>query len=112
MVNDTLALSNIEELEIVGNIIDISTIPLRRCTKLKKVTLPDRLSVIPSNMFCECSSLENVIIPRRVKKIEKNAFFNSGIKRINIPVTVEYIDKDAFDGCDNLTEFNISTYKF
>lgn len=53
------------------------------CTSLKNVVIGNKVKTIRTEAFKGCSSLTEINLPISVVLIEKNAFLNSGIKRIN-----------------------------
>ena len=54
---------------------------------------------IPSSTFWGCEALETVEITGRPEYIGSNAFYDSGLKNINIPSSVKTIDYAAFARC-------------
>lgn len=83
------------------------------CQDLSYVKLPNKLSKIPANMFGDCISLHNIDLPSSIKEIEYNAFYMSGINKIEIPSSCETIGNSAIDSCPNLRsiKFKNPTYK-
>ena len=78
------------------------------CFNLEKVDLSQtKLEVIPESCFELCSKLADIKIPN-VTKIDKNSFYLSGIKSINIPEATEVIADDAFRLCSDLISFDVS----
>ena len=54
--------------------------------------------------------IPNFNIPDGVEKIESKAFKNTSISGvINIPYTIKEIEENAFDGCKNITSYNVSS---
>ena len=94
-----------------------------KCVNLETVDLPDSITHIGSNAFSYCSTIDSAIIPAGVKDM-RDAFAYSGVKSvtlmgnpdmwyhafsdcenlnvINLPDTIENINKCAFEGCRNL----------
>lgn len=60
--------------------------------------LPSALEIIEEEAFMDNASLDKVVLPEGLRRIENRAFANSTISSINLPVSVEYIAKDAFSG--------------
>lgn len=69
-----------------------------RCDTLEEVYLPDSMNVIPDEMFKYDTNLEYVYIPESVYSIGAEAFYRSGIKRIDLPISLELIGDSAFSG--------------
>ena len=62
---------------------------------------------IPENTFAMMSGIDTVIIKDGVTGIGDGAFAGSGITSVQIPGSVEYIGKNAFDGCVDLSSVTI-----
>lgn len=67
------------------------------CTKINTIVLPKNLKVIKEATFTDCYSLVRVTLPQNLEIIEERAFFSTGLYTINIPDSVYYIAKDAFE---------------
>lgn len=75
--------------------------------KLKSITLPKSLTMIPGGAFCGCSSLTSIDIPDGVTSIGADAFAGCSLTSINIPDGVTIIQSGTFGGCSSLTSINI-----
>ena len=76
--------------------------------KLKSITLPKSLTMIPGSAFNGCSSLTSIDIPDGVTSIGAFAFGGcSSLTSINIPDGVTIIKYGTFGGCSSLTSINI-----
>ncbi len=69
---------------------------------LQSVALPKDLTEVGDSMFNLCSQLREVTIPAGVKRIGSEAFFDSGIRTINLPGNLESIGWYAFGYCRRL----------
>ena len=58
--------------------------------------------VIGERMFYQCAKLQAMELPKAVTSIQKSAFANSGLKKIDIPNNVLNIGEDAFAYCSSL----------
>lgn len=103
-----------EFFEIKNNHL-VSLKPAFKEEDIKYLFIPDSVSEICNNVFCE-NAFELVHIPNTIKKIPEYCF--SGcykLKYVNIPDTVKQIENYAFYGCTSLEEVilpNISTLKY
>ncbi len=130
-----LSESNVEEISLPEEGIDINADAFRNATKLyvvknlnkanilssdylfmgccslRDVNLPAGLELIGSSMFCGCTSLENIIINKNVREIDADSFLGCiNLNKVNVEEgsKLENIEKGAFAGCKNLECFNIS----
>ena len=67
------------------------------------LVLPEGTKVIEAEAFYGDTSIREVVLPEGVETIGERAFANSGVTKVNLPESVEYIAPDAFDGCDGVT---------
>ena len=74
--------------------------------KLKSITLPKSLTMIPGGAFQGCSSLTSIDIPDGVTSIGASAFAGCRLTSIDIPDGVTIIQSGTFAGC-RLTSINI-----
>jgi hypothetical protein len=58
--------------------------------------------IIGQKMFYECLKLQTMVLPSTVTSIQKNAFANTGLKKIDIPNSVLRVEEDAFAYCNTL----------
>ena len=68
-------------------------------TGFTEITIPDGITVIDRNTFCECANLKNVTIPDSVEEIGKNAFsVCQSLKNITVPETVKILEDKFYGG--------------
>ncbi|NLK86033.1 MAG: leucine-rich repeat domain-containing protein [Clostridiaceae bacterium] len=78
------------------------------CAALESVEIPDSVTYIGDFAFAFCTGLSNVTIPGSVKTIENSAFFKcTKLTSVTIGEGVNYIDLHAFRGCTGLTDLSI-----
>lgn len=78
-------------------------------TNLKKVKLPNTLTMIGYYAFRGCSSLVDITLPDSLKDIEGGAFIGCAFKSIKIPDRVVRVGgSDLFAGCTNLESVQLS----
>ena len=123
---------NLKSLTISDSVTEMEDFQLFECKNLEFVRLPKHLHKIYEYMFYNCKQLKTVIIQDEVERIEENAFthcksltslklpdsltyigtfaFNQcGLKEIEIPDSVKYIDFGAFDDIlEKFTRFQIT----
>jgi hypothetical protein len=69
------------------------------------VTIPASVEVICESCFAECFSLTFVIFENvsKLSRIEKEAFYGTGLVTIEIPESVQVIGERCFSWCQSLT---------
>ena len=80
---------------------------IQYCPRSKKgeVILPDTVTGINAEAFCDCSQIAKIHIPSKVTKIGSLAFYNcSALSEITIPESVAAINNNAFTNCTELKE--------
>ena len=121
---------NIESVVISGAV-DVPRDMFGKCAGLKKVTLKNGVRSIGEDAFRDCSSLESVIfentvlekisdgafwgcsalssiaLPDSVTEIEKYAFFETGLRNIQLPEKLTLIGAYAFCNCKNLKQVQL-----
>ena len=77
-------------------------------TGLKSVTIPDSVTYIGGDAFCQTHLSGNLVIPNSVTYIGWNAFSGcSGLTSVSIGNSVTTIASGAFYNCNGLTELRI-----
>lgn len=64
---------------------------------------PASLLTIEDEAFMGAANLNEVIIAEGIKTIGARAFASSSLRKITLPVSLESISDDAFEGCMALT---------
>ena len=104
---------NIRDLIIIGVLIGdkitiIGSNAFLNCSSLQNVTIENSVTSIESGAFQGCSNLTSVIIPEGVTKINNYTFSNCrSLTSINIPNSVTSISSSVFQECGSLTSINI-----
>ena len=73
---------------------------------LTQVTLPDDMTFIPGYAFKNCN-LTSITFPSKLYRINWYALAGNNFTEMIIPETITWLDSGAFDGCENLTKFQI-----
>lgn len=72
------------------------------CTALEEVVIGDNVTIIPNNLFDNCSSLKKVSMSNSVKSIGNYAFSTTALETVMIPENVTFMGDGAFSSCDSL----------
>lgn len=89
-----------KEIEIPNTISKIGANAFCDCDYLEKVVLPENLKVIEPGTFKYCPSLKEVILPSSLEEIGDEAFFECRLSEINFPENLTKIGKSAFTAND------------
>ena len=90
-----VGITKIEESTFTGN-------------PLKNIDIPEGVTEIGVNSFCDCKSLKSITIPCSVKNIGSMAFqYSSNLITVIMPRSITSIGSYAFDGCYNLSSITI-----
>lgn len=79
------------------------------CHNLSSVTLPKNLKTIGMLAFYENYALKNIDLPETLERIEDSAFQHSGLQTLVLPNSVNYLEKNCFDFCDQLESLTLSS---
>ena len=79
------------------------------CEDLKHVDILAEITGISAAMFYNCSSLTQITLPNSVEYIGEEAFANSGLLTMVLPLSISEIDEDAFRNCDSLVSISMPT---
>lgn len=98
----------LQSVEIPSSVTLIDMQAFCRCTALTSVALP-KLDSIAYELFYRCDHLEKIEIPEGVKTIEKLAFYRcSRLREVSLPSTLNFIGKEAFNGCEGFDTVEIA----
>ncbi len=71
------------------------------------MNIPEQVTKIERGIFRNCTSLRELTLPEGLKQINKEAFWNAGIERIDIPKKTTAIGLLAFNSCEQLKTVTI-----
>ena len=99
---------SITELVIPEGVDRLQFYTFQNCRNLRKVVLPNSITMIGSSAFKGCEQLEEIALPERLERIKENAFQECiSLKCIRIPENVTSIGTEAFQNCKNLKQVEI-----
>ena len=89
---------------IVGDkVTELGNFAFSKCTRLRRIELPDGLTTIGKGAFDACSNLQYINIPETVTNLGEQAFTNcTKLKTITIPKGISSFGKRTFLGCTAL----------
>lgn len=92
----------LKAISLPDSIESIGARAFRDCTTLKSFTFPAKLTVLSEEMLAGCQGVSEITIPPRITRMEAEAIGGTGIKRIQIPQTVEFLGARQFYACRSL----------
>ena len=69
---------------------------------IKSVEIADGVTSVGDHAFRDCESLENLTLANTISSIGNSSFWGCNLDTLKIPVSVNFIGKDAFTLCRNL----------
>lgn len=112
LADDAFHRSIVKTVVIPDSILRIGKSLFSYSVQLKYVKLLAQITSLPEDIFQKCESLEYFDIPSHITNIESGAFFQSGLRAIEIPETVtfksfrydgeEINSRSVFGYCKNL----------
>lgn len=117
--------SSIKEIALPDSVEELKSYAFYKSKTLQTVTWPNNaaFTTIPEQAFKECEQLDDNVVatlPPSVKTIDYLAFAYCGVPQfyvsdttvltftqINVPGTVERIERNAFDGCSHVSSVTI-----
>ncbi|MBQ1181157.1 MAG: leucine-rich repeat domain-containing protein [Treponema sp.] len=99
LADDAFHRSIVKTVVIPDSILRIGKRLFLYSVQLKYVKLLAQITSLPEDIFENCESLEYFDIPSHITNIESGAFFNSGLRAIEIPETVTF-KSFRYDGED------------
>lgn len=76
----------------------------RNCENLKKVTIDNGVTSLPSGCFQGCPSLDNVTIPQSITELPEYCFSGcTSLRNIKLHSNLAKVGNNCFSGCTSLT---------
>lgn len=99
--------TNIKQLYIASSVTKIEYEAFRGCEELEEIKFNcSSNTIIGTSAFSNTYSLKEITIPEGVISIGKSCFAESGLEKVNLPVSLQNINSYAFLGCTDLEEIN------
>ena len=101
--------ANIESLKITGVLNDVDFLFIyRMMPNLKDLDISEvNITALPTQAFYNSKNVENLILPNTLTTIGEQMFYQSKLKTVVIPASVETIEEFAFTNCTALTSIEI-----
>lgn len=102
---DCFTASNIKNIVLPKNLLEIKSFAFSECYKLEEIYIPNSVKYISKNVFEGCFYLKNIHLPEILEEIEECTFKDcESLTFIKIPDTVLSIGKNAFYNCRDLSK--------
>ena len=100
--------SALQQITVSEGITTIGDNTFAGCIAMTSAVLPDSVTRIGEKAFNGCTALAQVTFSANLKTIAEYAFQNSGLTSLELPESLERIERNAFANNDCLTEAVIS----
>lgn len=99
---------DLKTVTLPDSLTKIGTQAFCNCKHLKEIRLPEGLEYIGEYAFEKCYALSEITIPEGITEISESAFiYCTGLKSVVLPDTLKRIAQGAFNNCSSLVEINI-----
>lgn len=100
--------SGLKKVTLKNGVRSIGEDAFRDCSSLESVIFENTvLEKISDGAFWGCSALSSIALPDSVTEIERNAFFETGLRNIQLPEKLTLIGGGAFCNCKNLKQVQL-----
>lgn len=79
------------------------------CEKLTGFHFDEGIKDIDEMAFSDCACLTEISLPETLTSISNSAFWNTGVRSVTIPQSVEYMGSGVFSSCEALTDVTMYT---
>jgi len=76
---------------------------------ISEFVFPESMVTVPNDAFRGCGKLKKVTIHDQMKEIGEYAFYGTGLTSVELPASIESIQKKAFAYCLDIQEFTITS---
>ncbi|MBQ6551148.1 MAG: leucine-rich repeat protein [Lachnospiraceae bacterium] len=101
----------LEDFTFPSDLFSIGAYAFQACNMLEILRLPDSIVSLGTGVFYNCGNLEKIWLPGEITEIPINFCTNCYLlDLVSIPVSVKTVKKNAFYGCDSLTDNSSYVY--
>lgn len=94
--------TSIESVLIPNTVVKIGNSAFANCFNVTEIMVPNSVTAIGSYAFSSCYQLSSINIPEGVQRIEYGTFSYTKLIHATIPMSVVFVDDNAFASCDSL----------
>ena len=99
--------TKLSEIKLSDSIDKIKDYSFYGCDEVKEIQIPQGVTEVGEYAFYNCSSLEKITFSGNLKEIRRNAFSYTAIRQIDLPDSVETMERSCFSYCRQLSEFTL-----
>ena len=99
--------TNLQEIEIPEGITSIKPDTFCNCSNLERVSLPSTLKTIEPGAFENCVNLQQIDLPEGLEEIGRSAISNTAITELVVPSTIKKLGPRCFLGNGSLVSVDI-----
>ena len=100
--------AGLKKVTLKNGVQSIGERAFEKCSSLESVIFENTvLEKISDGAFSGCSALSSIVLPDSVTEIEKYAFFETGLRNIQLPEKLTLIGAYAFCNCKNLKQVQL-----
>jgi len=100
--------TNLQSVTIPSTVTSIGNSAFRYCSSLDNVTLPGSLTSVLDWAFANCTNMKNLTIEEGVTNISRDVFQYSGMKKVDLPASMEFLGINLFYQCNQLDTLDLS----
>lgn len=101
--------TSLETIHWSENLESIGVLAFRQCRSLTEISFPDSLKRIDNYAFYGCLNLEKVAFGNGIERIGDYAFWNTHIKSLVLPASLNYVGDAAFKMASGLQDLESVT---
>lgn len=90
------------DVKIGASVSSLSEEAFTSCTQLESITIPANVKTISEFCFRGCSNLQSIKLSEGLEGIGKNAFYETGLKTIKFPNSLQTLDTQVCNKCNEL----------
>ena len=83
-------------------VVKIGDSAFKECNDIKKVIIPEGITVIDTFAFYKCKNINEIFFPKTLTEIGTCAFSYAKVTEINLPENLVTLGRQVFMSCDNL----------
>lgn len=105
--------SGLEKIELSASVNTIGNRAFSECNQLEEIDLSNtKITSISDSLFQNSVNLKQVYLPETITSIDYAAFMGTGLKSIHLPSSVDTLDTQIVNKCNELVAISLYTDPF